>query len=134
VTVGARDDGDLVGLRLAASASEITDFRAETQVGMVDVGRDFLDERLAIDLGGIAEHNRDAGAGAAACPTPSASTLAPGCFGRRTGWVWQAGATVAVRPAPKWFVLVDYRLILDEADGGQGILTHVGFLRVEVRM
>ena len=67
VTVGARSAGDLAGLRIGAWFSEITDFRSETRLAGVELGRDFLSERLTIDASFLWEGVRDAGAGASAC-------------------------------------------------------------------
>jgi hypothetical protein len=135
VTAGARDDGDLLGLRLAASFSEIIDYRAETQVVDASIGRDFWDERLGIDLEFLWEKNHDYGADATAmCPAPPPSTIQAGCYGHRNGQVYEAGATFYIRPFGRWFLLVDYRLVDDTADGASSILTHVGFLRIETRL
>lgn len=133
LTVGARDDGDLAGLRLGAAFTEITDFRAETQLVSLDAGRDLLGERLSIDLAFLWEKNRDAALDAAAlCPSPA--TLATACFGRRDGQLYELGGTFAYRPDAHWFLLLDYRLVLDGAEGQSTIVSHVVFARVEVRM
>ncbi len=137
VTIGARDDGDLLGLRLAASFSEIAGYRAETHLVQLAAGRDFLDERLALDATFAWESNHDFGNGAMpACAVagPAPGGLATNCFGLRNGAFYQAGATVIVRPSPRWFVIADYLLIYDAADGGQAILGHVAFARVELRL
>jgi hypothetical protein len=134
LTVGARDAGDLFGVRLALALTWITDHRAETQLLTFDAGRDFLDERLTIDATVAVENNHDFGATMSAT-CPAGMPLALGCFGHRNGQVWQAGATLGLRPIPRLFVLGDYRFVLDTADGGgQTIATHVAFLRIELRL
>ncbi|MSP62972.1 MAG: hypothetical protein EXR72_22080 [Myxococcales bacterium] len=136
LTLGARSDGDLAGLRLGAAFTEITDYRAETQLVALDLGRDFWKERLSFDFAFVWAHNRDAAADPALkCDsTMSPFTLGAGCFGRRNGEVYQGGATFGLRPDRHWFLLLDYRVVVDGADGQPAILTHVAFARIEVRM
>ena len=131
VTVGARSVGDLAGLRLAAAFTEIADLRAATQLFTLDAGRDLAGDLLSLDGGVAWERVRDDGA-SATCD--AAQPLGAGCFGRKRGDVIQLGLTLALRPSPRWFVLADYRLVVDGVDGRAAIVTHVGFGRVELRL
>ena len=133
VTVGARDDGDLLGLRLGAAFTEITDYRAETQLVALDAGHDLWGERASLDFAFLWEKNRDDAFGATA-PCLSTATLATACYGRRSGQLYEVGVTGVLRPDAHWFFLFDYRLVLDSSEGQSTLLSHVAFARIEVRL
>ena len=128
-TLGVRSVGDLAGLRLGAAFSYLGDLRAQTMLVTVDAGRDFWRERISLDGGFIWEGIRDAGAGQTACIT--SMPLAIGCYGRKSGNVYQAGLTLAIRPTWRWLALVDYRLVVATTDPSAAIVTHVLFARGE---
>jgi hypothetical protein len=134
VTAGVRDDGDLAGLRIAAWFGYLYDYRAATELVDFSIGRDFWDERIGLDLEFLWEGNHDFGGDPTSmCPAPAPTTIQAGCYGHRNGMIYEGGVTFFVRPAGRWFILADYRLVDDTADGQPAILTHVGFLRVEAR-
>lgn len=131
---GLRSAGDLAGMRIGAAFTYLRDFRAETKLVAIDAGRDLAGDRLSLDAGFLWEGIRDGGLDAAAPCDPAGQPLAPACFGRRSGSVYQGSLTLAARPTPRWFLLADYRLVVSTPDGANSLFTHVALLRLEVRL
>ncbi len=137
LTVGARDRRSFKKLRLGASVSAIYDFRATSTVVHVDVGRDFMKERLAVDASFDFQRTVD--------DTPANAAVACGinaftsCFGRYSGNVYDLGATGVYMHSKHWMALADLHLIYDggasdasvrTANTAQSpILTQVVFLK-----
>lgn len=131
---GIRSAGDLFGLRLGLAFTYLLDFRAETKLVTVDLGRDFAAGKLSLDAGFLWEGIRDNGLDSTSSCDPIKMPLDPACFGRKSGTTYQGSFTLAARPSPRWFLLADYRLVASNTDGASSLLTHVALLRVEVRL
>ena len=137
LSLGARlpPERALADLRAAVALAYIADYRAYTTLVTFDLGRDFWDERLSLDAQLEWERIHDGGAGASmtAIAMCAQTPLAPSCYGTAAGDVLQVGLTLALRPAPRWFALVDYRLVADSLASAR-ITTQIIYARIEVRM
>ena len=133
LTAGLRDDGDLLGLRLHGAFTELLDYRGESQIVTAEIGRDFAAQALRLDLSYRWQRNRDFAADGTAPCVPTQG-LGQGCYGRRRGDVHELGLLVGVHPGQRLSLLGEYRFVHDARDGGGAIQTHVGWLRLEVRL
>lgn len=141
ITAGLRDSGSLAGLRAGLSYTALFDYRADSHVVQVSVGRDLWGERVGVDLSYNLALTRDAGTGA----TDTCSGDNPflvGCFGRRSGATHEVGLTATLNPWRTLFFLVDYRFValLTDPQGDAmapkelpSILSHSALLRAEYR-
>lgn len=118
VSVGLREGGTFGGVRAGLSYTALLNFRANNHVIALDLGRDFWNERLSLDLNYVAALTTDAGAGAAAAAQAAGQAVCKpdtpylvGCFGQRSGLAHELGLTVLGQPWRKLFVLLDYRLV-----------------------
>ena len=131
-TAGARDLGSLAGVRLALWGTYLTAFRGKSYIGALEAGRDFLGDKLAVDLRLLYSRTTDPLFGVA-CDGSTAMNALATCYGARVGNEYEAALTVAVSPAEHWFAFVDYRLLVDQSAGVPVILTHALLGRLEVR-
>jgi hypothetical protein len=139
-TVGLRDGGSLKGLRMGVSYIYLDDYRAASHVVSFELGRSFLDERLTLDLNVLYARTRDKGISTMPCNT-FAAPLELNCYGMRDGASYETALTLTGAPGRRWFLLGDYRLVINQSEiagGGmvQGrplLFTHVLLLRVEAR-
>lgn len=110
ITAGVRDNGSLYGVRAGLSYTALFDFRAQSHILMLGLGRDLWRERLSLDLSYNLALTSDAGAG----NTDTCSSSDPfllGCFGRRSGMTHEVGLTTTLNPWRTLFFLVDYRFV-----------------------
>src|SRR5581483_5533537 len=141
-TIGLRDRGSLAGIRAGTWISYIADYRANSIIFDLDIGRSFWDEKLSIDAAFLYARTKDAGAGPPPgqplCMTPTANPFSNAfylgtCTGTRDGAEYELGFTVSGSPWKKWLGLLDYRLVVDETGGKPDILTHMLLMRIEAR-
>jgi hypothetical protein len=134
-TFGLRDRGSLKGIRFGVWFTYLGDFRSNSEIVGVELGRSFLDERLTFDLQFLFAHTKDAGAGGM-CPVNGSFALGlttAGCFGTRDGNSYETGLTITGLPSKHWFLMADYRLVANEQVARPILLTHVLLVRLEAR-
>ncbi|MEO6953289.1 MAG: hypothetical protein ABI321_15930 [Polyangia bacterium] len=135
-TLSVRNSGSLAGLRPSAWLTYLHDYRALNVYAGVGLGRDFLRDRLSIDLTFTYANVRDAGANQTCTTTgnfASITTTLQTCYGTRKGNDLQAGFTIGTTPTRHWFAFVDYRAGIQITDNFPRLLTHVLVGRVEAR-
>lgn len=137
-TAGIRDSGSLRGLRLGTWYTYFNHFRSTSHILGVEIGRSFLDERLSFDLNFLYAKTRDQAAGdMTACgpgqTMPAVTSLIPACYGQRDGASYETALTITGSPSKRWFLLGDYRLVVNTYEPKATLLTHVLLLRVEAR-
>lgn len=146
-TVGLRDRGTLAGLRAGLWATYLADYRAQSVLFGVEVGRGLFDDRIDLKLSFLYANTKDHSAsdvnvpGCDATLVSSFKLMQPSCYGRRAGSEYELGATVAGTPFAHWFAFVDYRLVADLTDGKlpgtmlaqPTLLTHLLLVRIEAR-
>jgi hypothetical protein len=110
VAAGLRDSGTLYGIRAALSYIALFNFRGSSDVLSLDLGRDFLGERLTLDFQYVLALTRDNGAAFAGTGCTAEMAFAPQCYGQRSGVTHELGLTLTGNPWRKLFLLFDYRL------------------------
>ncbi|HEX8950202.1 MAG TPA: hypothetical protein VF945_00080, partial [Polyangia bacterium] len=156
VTAGLRERGSLAGIRAGLWFTYLSDYRSQSSIFGIDLGRSFYDERLSFDLSFVYAGTKDALANQPAATPCNAGTVGSlasvnqGCYGTRAGAQYETGLTVSAAPSSHWFMFVDYRLVADTSGGvivpanatatppvpvlpQPTILTHVLLLRLEAR-
>ncbi len=140
-TVSVRNRGSVWGLRPSLWATYLDDYRAKNIYVGVGVGRDFLGDRLNVDLGLTYANTRDeqvdnppdcSNTLPFLSPVPQLTAL-QGCFGTRKGHNVQAGLTIAGMPAKHWFAFLDYRAGVALSEAIPAVITHVLLARIEAR-
>jgi hypothetical protein len=134
-TIGLRDRGSLAGLRPGIWYTYLSDYRSTSNILGLELGRNFLDDRLTFDASFLYALTRDNGAGQQCPVTIAAMTpLIPACYGDRDGNEYELGLTITGAPSLHWFMFVDYRLVIDTQNGpANALLTHMLLGRVEMR-
>jgi len=135
-TVGLRDSGSWRGVRGTLAYTYLADYRSQSHVLDLQLGRSFFDDRLSFDGAFLWAKTRDAGVGGSCATvdtTLPAAVLAPACFGTRDGNSYELGLTVTVNPQRHWFALLDYRLVMNQTEAHPLIVTHVLLARIEAR-
>ena len=136
VTFAVRNSGSLAGLRPSLWVTYLKDYRARDIYAGVGLGRDFLGDRLSVDLGFTYANVRDDGANQTCSTTgnfASITTTLATCYGTRKGNDLQAGITIGTTPTRHWFAFVDYRAGVQITENFPRLLTHVLVGRVEAR-
>jgi hypothetical protein len=136
LTLGVRDRGSLKNIRASLWYALILDYRTRNHILSLEVGRSFLDERLAFDLMFLYANTRDDGVGSGNTCTPPLMTLTSAtCWGTRAGNEYEVGFTLTGMAWKHWFALLDYRLLVDTMTNSSDrpLLTHMLLLRVEAR-
>jgi len=139
-TLGIRDGGSLRGVRLGLSYIYLDDYRATSHVLQFELGRSFLDERLTFDLNFLYAKTRDKGISTMPCNIFT-SPLDLNCYGMRDGASYETALTITGQPGRRWFLLGDYRLVINQSEIAGGgmvqprplLFTHVLLLRLEAR-
>jgi len=137
-TVSVRNNGSLWKLRPSLWATYLKDYRARNIYAGGGLGRDFLDDRLSVDLWFTYAHTWDDHAtldqtcASSGSNTALVSTLQT-CFGTRRGNDYQLGLTIGTSPTRHWYAFVDYRASIDISEGIPALITHVLVGRVEAR-
>jgi hypothetical protein len=139
-TLGIRDGGSLRGVRMGLSYLYLDDYRAQSHVLNVELGRSFLDERLTVDFNFLYAKTRDKGISTMPC-NGLAAPLELNCYGMRNGSSYETALTITGAPGRRWLLLGDYRLVINQSEIQSGmtvegrplLFTHVLLLRVEAR-
>jgi hypothetical protein len=152
-TLGFRDRGSLKGVRLGLWYTYLGNFRSLSHLVGFELGRSFFEERFGFDFNFLYARTRDQGATANAMDTCNSNQggipinpmnpAAPNgltnlfCYGRRDGNSYELGVTLNALPSRRWYLLLDYRLVLNDATlAGEGrpfLLTNVLLFRIEAR-
>lgn len=137
-TVSVRNSGSLWKLRPSLWGTYLKDYRARNIYAGGGLGRDFLDDRLSVDLNFVYAHTWDDHATldrtcATNGTTASLVTTLQTCFGTRRGNDYQIGVTIGTQPTRHWYAFLDYRASIDISEGIPALITHVLVGRVEAR-
>jgi hypothetical protein len=145
-TVIIRNRGTVWGLRPALWFTYLHDYRAEDFFVGGSLGRDFLRDRLSLDVSFTYAREKDASPADApamgatsSCPAGSIVTALSqkvaltDCWGTRNGHDIEPGLTISATPAKHWFLFADYRADLALSYGTRYLITHVLLLRLEAR-
>jgi hypothetical protein len=145
-TVTIRNRGTVWGLRPALWFTYLHDYRAEDVFVGGSIGRDFLRDRLSLDVSFTYAREKDdsptnppAMGATSSCPLAGPNTALSQqvalqeCWGTRNGHDIEPGLTLTATPAKHWFLFADYRADLALSYGTRYLITHVLLLRVEAR-
>ena len=152
VSIGLRDSGSVGGVRAGLSYLLLLDYRAQSQVLHVNLGRSFAKERLSVDLDYSASLIQDLGLASSFCSVnlkpatglggvtqinPGISAFEPDCFGRRSGVTHDVGGSVLINPWRRLFFAVDYRFTVLLSDPQNDVpvptvLAHTALARMEI--
>jgi hypothetical protein len=143
-TFGIRDLGTLKKLRLGVWYTYLNDYRSQSHIAALNMGRGFYDERLTFDFSFLYARTRDNGVTAAQMMTQCPGgfgppAVQPVCYGTRDGSSYELDFTFTGNPWKHWFVFLEYQMVAnlsaDELNptGAPSIITHVFLGRIEVR-
>jgi hypothetical protein len=152
LSVGLRDSGSLGGVRAGLSYLLLLDYRAQSHVVRMTLGRSFAKDRLSVDLDYAASMIQDLGQSTALCSAnlqpavasggitqlnPAVSAFSPDCFGRRSGVTHDVGGSILLNPWRRLFFAADYRFTALLSDPQNGVpvptvLAHTALGRVEI--
>jgi hypothetical protein len=133
-SLALRNRGSLWGLRPSLWITYLKDYRARNVYVGLGLGRDFLRDRLNLDLAFTYANTRDERPEPdGACSEAPFSIALRNCFGTRKGHNLQANFTVGGTMAKHWYGFFDYRLGVALTDDIPAIMTHVILARLEAR-
>jgi hypothetical protein len=131
LTLGVRDSGSGAGVRWAAAATYVADYRTTSWLATAALGRSFAGDRVELDLDFVYAHGRDDLVGVP-CDASAGSALLT-CFGARAGDEYELGFVAGFRPFTGGHLGIDYRLVVDATNGARAIFEHVLLASFEAR-
>ncbi len=136
-TLAIRNRGSLWDLRPSMWVTYLRDYRARNVFMGLGLGRDFLRDKLFVDLTFTYANIRDDGAeNAFGCPVATQPVLPDvllKCYGTRVGHNYQTELSIGGTPFKHWFLFADYRAGVAVSEGLPAVVTHVVLGRIEAR-